>query len=82
MKRLLLITGIVATIALMLLLMAGCSPGKHSGLITIHDPNRVEVTFDVPMSMSIERDGVKVEASSLKGSFFEDLLKFVLLRPR
>lgn len=64
------------------LFVAGCSPGRHTGHIYIHDANHVEAVFDRPMSMSIERDGVKVEASSMKPGFFEDLLKFMLLRPR
>ena len=74
MKTLLLIT--------LALLLAGCSPGQHHGHIIIHDPNSVEVIFDRPMSMSVERDGIKVEASSLKVGFFEELIKFMLIRPR
>ena len=65
-----------------LLFIMGCSPGLHSGHIYIHDPNHVEVVFDRPMSMSLERDGVKIEASSMKPGFFEQLLQFMLLRPR
>ena len=64
------------------LLLGGCSPGQHHGHIIIHDPNRIEVIFDRPMSMSVERDGVKVEASSKQPGFFEDIIKFLLLRPR
>lgn len=74
MKKLLLI--------LLILFLAGCQPGLHHGHIYIHDPNHIEVVFDRPMSMSIERDGIKVEANSLKSGFFEDILKFMLLRPR
>ena len=76
MKRLKLL---LITLALML---GGCSPGRHHGHILIHDPNNVEVIFDRPMSMSVERDGIKVEASSLKPGFFEEIIKFLLLRPR
>ena len=67
---------------LTLLLVAGCQPGRHHGHIYIHDPNHFEVVFDKPMSMSVEKDGVKVEASSLKPGFFEEILKFMMLRPR
>ena len=69
-------------VALVILTCSGCSPGKHHGHIYIHDPNHIEVAFDRPMTMSIERDGVKVEASSLKPGLFEDILKFMMLRPR
>lgn len=65
-----------------ILLIVGCSPGKHHGHIYIHDPNHIEVVFDRPMSMELERDGVKVKASSMKPSLFEDILKFLLLQPR
>ena len=65
-----------------MLLIAGCNPSRHHGHIYIHDPNHIEVVFDRPMTMSVERDGVKVEASSIKPSFFEELLQFILLRPR
>ena len=65
-----------------MLFIAGCTPGKHHGHIYIHDPNHIEVVFDRPMKMSVERDGVKVEASSMKPGFFEEILKFMLLRPR
>lgn len=69
-------------ILLLLLLVAGCSPGKHSGHIYIHDPNHIEVVFDVPMLIEFEQGDVKVKASSMKGGFFEDILKFLLLKPR
>ncbi len=72
----------VAIIIILIMLIAGCSPGRHHGHIYIHDPNHIEVAFDRPMTMSVERDGVKVEASSVKPGFFEDILKFILLRPR
>ena len=65
---------------LMLLFVVGCSPGKQSGHIYIHDPNHYEVVFDVPMSMEFEQGDIKVKASSMKSGFFEELLKFVLLR--
>ena len=65
---------------LLLLFIVGCSPGRHSGHIIIHDPNHYEVVFDVPMSMEFEQGDIKVKASSLKGSFFEDILKFLLLK--
>ena len=65
-----------------ILFIVGCSPSRHQGHIYIHDPNHVEVVFDRPMSMSIEREGIKVEASSMKPGFFEDILKFILLSPR
>lgn len=73
---------VTAILILACLFIAGCSPGLHHGHIYIHDPNHVEVVFDRPMTMSVERDGVKVEASSLKPGFLEDLMKFMLLRPR
>ena len=63
-----------------ILFLAGCQAGRHRGHIYIHDPNHIEVAFDRPMKMSVERDGVKVEASSLKPGFFEDVLKFLLLK--
>ena len=69
-------------IILILFMVAGCQVGQHSGHIYFHDPNHVEVAFDRPMKMSIERDGIKVEASSMKVGFFEELLKFILLSPR
>lgn len=69
-------------IIILVLLMAGCSTGQHHGHIRIHDPNHIEVIFDRPMTMSVERDGIKVEASSLQPGFFEDIIKFLLLRPR
>lgn len=65
-----------------MLLLAGCSPSKHHGHIYFRDPNHIEVVFDRPMSMSVERDGIKVEASSMKQGFFEDLIKLLMLRPR
>ena len=67
---------------LLLLFIVGCSPGKHSGHIYIRDPNHIEVVFDRPMSLEIEQDGVKVKASSLQPGFFEEIIKFLLLRPR
>ena len=66
----------------LLFFVIGCQADRHRGHIYIHDDNHVEVQFDRPMTMSVERDGVKVEASSMKPGFFEDLLKFILLRPR
>ncbi len=65
---------------ILLLFVLGCSPGLHHGHIFIHDSNHIEAVFERPMSMSVERDGVKVEASSLKPGFFEDVLKFLLLK--
>ena len=65
-----------------ILFIAACNPGQHSGHIYIHSPDHYEAIFDRPMTMSVERDGVKVEASSLKPGFFEDILKFILLSPR
>ena len=68
-------------IVLVLLLgIVGCSPDEHRGHIYIHDPNHIEAVFDRPMSMEIEKDGLKVKASSLKPGFFEDVLKFLLLK--
>lgn len=64
------------------LVLAGCSPGQHHGHIIIHDPNNIEVVFDVPMSMELERDGMKIKASSIKPGFFEDIIKVFLLRPQ
>ena len=72
----------VIVILTLSLLFAGCSPGQHHGHIYIHDPNHVEAVFDRPMTMSVESGGVKVEASSQKPGFFEDILKFLLLTPR
>ncbi len=69
-------------IGIVMLGFVGCLPDKHHGHIYVHDPNHIEVAFDGQMSMKMEKDGLKVEASSIKGSFFEDLLKFILLRPR
>ena len=66
---------------LLLLFIVGCSPGKHSGHIYIHDPNHYEVVFDVPMSMELEQDGIRIKSSSTKSGFFEDILKFLLLIP-
>lgn len=60
----------------------GCSPSRHHGHIYIHDPNHIEAVFDRPMSMSVERDGVKVEASSIQPGLLEDIIKFMLLRPK
>ena len=69
-------------ILLLVLFMAGCSPGRHTGHIYIHDANHIEAVFDRPMTMSVERDGVKVEASSLKPGLLEDIIKVLILRPR
>ena len=66
----------------LLFFLVGCQTDRHHGHIYIHDPNHIEVVFDRPMSMEIEKDGVKVKASSIKAGFFEDILKFMLLRPR
>ena len=74
--------GKILILLLLCLFIVGCSPSRHRGHIYIHDPNHIEVVFDRPMSMSVERDGVKVEASSLKPGFFEDIIKVLLLRPR
>ena len=63
---------------LLILFIAGCRPGVHHGHIYIHDPNHIEVAFDRPMSMELEKDGVKVKASSMKPGFFEEMLKFML----
>lgn len=68
-------------IILFLLLCSGCI-SRHHGHIYIHDPNHFEVVFDRPMTMEVERDGVKVKASSIEPGFFEDILKFMLLQPR
>ena len=64
------------------LLLAGCSPGQHHGHIYIHDPNHIEVEFTRPMTMEIERDGIKVKASSMKPGLLEDLITILFLRPR
>lgn len=66
----------------LLLFLAGCVPGRHEGHIYIHDPNHIEVVFDRPMSMELERDGVKVKADSKQPGLFEEIIKFMLLRPR
>ena len=65
---------------LLLFLVVGCQTDRHHGHIYLRDPNHIEVVFDRPMAMSVEQDGVKVEASSIKPGFFEDILKFMLLR--
>ena len=65
-----------------LLFIVGCRTDRHHGHIYIHDPNHIEVVFDRPMSMELEQDGMKVKASSMTPGFFEELLKFMLLRPR
>lgn len=70
----------IILLLLLVLLISGCSPGQHKGHIIIHDPNHVEVVFDRPMSMSVERDGVTVTVSSIKPGFFEEMLKVMLLR--
>ncbi len=75
------ITKFVLLFLLLLIFLPSCSPGQHSGHIYIRDPNHVEVVFDRPMSMEMERDGVKIKASSLKPGFFEEIIKFMLLRP-
>ena len=72
----------VGLLIILMLCIAGCSPGLHSGHIYIHDPNHIEVVFDRPMSMELEQEGVKVKASSIKPGFMEDILKFILLSPR
>ncbi len=66
----------------LLFFVIGCQTDRHHGNIYIHDDNHIEAVFDRPMTMEVERDGVKVKASSLKPGFFEDVLKFLLLRPR
>lgn len=65
-----------------ILFVAGCSPDLHSGHVFIHDSKHVEVKFDRPMTISVERDGVKVEASSMKTGLLEDIIKLLILRPR
>lgn len=69
-------------IIFLLFFVIGCQVDRHHGHIYIHDANHIEAVFDRPMIMEVERDGVKVKASSLKPGFFEDVLKFILLRPR
>ncbi len=73
---------IKVAVLLLAIFAAGCSPGRHTGHIYIHDEGHIEAVFDRPMSISYERDGVKVEANSLKPGFFEDVLKFMLIKPR
>ena len=70
------------TVILLLLFVFGCSADQHSGHIFIHDDGHVEAMFDRPMTMKYEKDGVKVEASSLKPGLLEDIIKVLLLRPR
>lgn len=65
-----------------ILFIAGCNPGRHHGHIFLRDPNHVEVAFDRQMTMKYEKDGVKIEASSMKTGFLEDLIKLLILRPR
>ena len=67
---------------IILLFVTGCQADRHHGHIYVHDSNHVEAVFDRPMTMEVERDGVKVKASSMTPGFFEELLKFILLRPR
>lgn len=64
------------------LFIAGCSPGRHEGHIYFNDPNHIYAVLDRPMSIEVERDGVKVKVSSIKPGFLEDVLKFMLLKPR
>ncbi len=71
----------ILIVLLLLILVIGCSPGRHHGHIYIRDPNHIEVVFDRPMTMELEKDNVKVKASSIKPGFFEDILKFLMLRP-
>lgn len=70
---------IILTMCIFLCLL-GCTPSRHEGHIYIRDPNHIEVVFDRPMSMELERDGIKVKASSLKPGFFEEMIKFLLLK--
>ena len=72
---------IISIFIISILFLTGCQTDLHRGHIYIHDPNHIEAVFDRPMSMSVEREGVKVEASSIKPGFMEDILKFLLLRP-
>ncbi len=65
---------------ILIFFLSGCNPSEHHGHIYIHDPNHIEVVFDRPMSMEIEQDGMKIKANSLKPGFFEDILKFMLLK--
>ncbi len=69
-------------ILITILFVIGCQPDRHRGHIYIHDPNHIEVVFDRPMTMELERDGIKIKTSSIKPGFFEDVLKFMLLSPR
>lgn len=69
-------------IIFLLLFMIGCQTDRHHGHIYIHGPNHIEAVFDRPMTMEIEQNGTKIKASSLKPGLFEDILKFMLLRPR
>lgn len=64
----------------LLLFLAGCAVDRHEGHIYVHDPNHIEVVFDRPMSMELERDGFKVKADSRQPGFFEEMLKFLLLK--
>ncbi|KKM01887.1 hypothetical protein LCGC14_1789920 [marine sediment metagenome] len=73
---------LVLSLLLWLIAFAGCQVDRHHGHIYIHDSKHIEAVFDRPMAMSVEQDGVKVEASSIKPGFFEDVLKFLLLAPR
>ncbi len=69
-------------IIFLLLFVIGCQADRHHGHLYFRDPNHIEAVFDRPMTMKYEKDGIKVEASSMKTGFFEDILKFILLRPR
>ena len=69
-------------VIIFVLLFAGCSPSRHHGRIYLHDPNHIEVVFDRPMTMDIEKDDIKVHASSQKPGLLEDIIKVLLLRPR
>ena len=73
---------LIIILLLLLLFVVGCQSDRHRGHVYIHSPEHVEVVFDRPMTIEIERDGVKVKASSMKPGFFEDVLKVLFLRPK
>lgn len=70
---------IILCLLLVLLFCTGCM-GRHKGEIYIHSSDHAEVVLDRPMSMELERDGVKVKVDSRKTGFFEDLLKLLILK--
>jgi len=71
----------ILTILIMLILFcAGCGVKQHKGEVIIHDPNHIEAILDRPMKIEVESNGIKIVVDSRETSFFEDILKFLLLK--